>query len=74
MKARKRKIPPLHQVAFVKRLPVCREPKSELAELLTPPKVAARPWPWPLCRSTATIKTMLSMVRSTIRNVYNIYA
>ena len=42
---RPRKMPPPHQLAFVNRLPACRVPRSELAELLTPPKVAAMPPP-----------------------------
>ena len=45
--ARPRNRPPQHQLAFVRRLPVCRVPRNELAELLTPPKDAAIPPPCP---------------------------
>ena len=47
-KARKRKIPPPHQLVLVSRLPACRVPMSESDELLTPPKLADMPSPLPL--------------------------
>jgi hypothetical protein len=45
-------------------------PSSESAELLTPPNVAARPFPFPLWRRIAAIRTMLSMISRTSRSVY----
>ena len=42
---RPRNSPPHHQLAFVRRLPACRVPMNELAELLTPPNDAAIPPP-----------------------------
>jgi hypothetical protein len=71
MNASRRNIPPHHQLALVRRFPVCLVPKNELAELLTPPKVAANPCPCPLCSKTAAIKMRLSIVRSTIRIEYS---
>jgi hypothetical protein len=46
-KARKRKIPPPHQLVFVRRLPACRIPRNWSAEELAPPKLAASPPPFP---------------------------
>ena len=68
-KARKRKIAPPHQLVRVSRFPAWRVPSSESAELLTPPKVAASPPPFPLWRSMAAISTRLSMTSRTRRNV-----
>jgi hypothetical protein len=41
MKARKRKMPPPHQLAFVSRLPAWCEPRSESEEVEAPPKLVA---------------------------------
>ncbi len=67
---RNRKIAAPHQLVFVSRLPACRVPSSESAELLTPPKVAASPFPLPACSRMAVTSTMLSRIRRTSRNVY----
>src|SRR5436309_2919284 len=70
MKARARKIPPPHQLAFVNKFPACRVPKIVPEELLAPPKDAAIPPPCPACIRTTAIRTKLSMPRRTRRNVY----
>jgi hypothetical protein len=44
-------------------------PSSESAELLTPPKLAARPPPFPLCKRMAAISTRLSRMSRIRRNV-----
>ena len=41
------KIPPHHQLSFVRRFPAWRVPMMESAELLAPPKLAASPPPLP---------------------------
>ena len=61
--------PPPHQLVLVSRLPAWRVPRSESAELLTPPKLAARPLPFPACSRMAVISTRLSMMSRTSRNV-----
>jgi len=45
-------------------------PRSESAELLTPPKLADRPVPLPLCRRMAAMSTRLSRMSRTSRKVY----
>jgi hypothetical protein len=70
MKASAMKIPPVHQLVLVSRLAACRVPTNESAEDAAPPKVAARPPPFPACRSTAAMSTRLSMRRRISRNVY----
>jgi hypothetical protein len=70
MKARTRKIPPVHQDTFVSRFPACRVPMNDPGEELAPPKLAARPLPSPLCMSTAATRTMLSRMRRARRKVY----
>src|SRR5438128_1722259 len=70
MKASARKIPAVHQLAFVNRFPACRVPKIVPAELLAPPNVAAIPPPCPACISTTAMRTMLSRTRRTRRKVY----
>src|SRR5262245_19403791 len=67
-----KKMPPHHQLAFVNRLPAWRVPRNELAELLTPPNVAAMPPPCPAWSSTAAMRTTLSITRRTSRRVYSI--
>jgi len=66
---RNRNIAPPHQLAFVSRLPACRVPSRESAELLTPPNVAASPFPLPACSRMAVTSTRLSMIRRTSRKV-----
>jgi hypothetical protein len=66
-KERNRKIPPPHQLALVSRLPAWRVPRSESAELLTPPKLAASPLPLPLCSRMAAMSTRLSIMSRTSR-------
>ncbi len=69
MNANARKMAPPHQLVFVSKLPAWRVPSSESAELLTPPKLAASPFPLPLCSRMAAISTKLSMISRTSRTV-----
>ena len=69
-----RKIPPHHQLALVSRFPVCRVPRKELAELLTPPNDAAMPPPCPDCIRIAMHRMILSMISRMSRKVYSIAA
>src|SRR5437879_2716200 len=65
--ARARKIPPNHQLAFVSRLPACLVPRMASAELVTPPKLAARPPPFPACSRMTATRSTLSMASSAMR-------
>ena len=71
MNERQRNRPPHHQLAFVNKFPVWRVPRKELAELLTPPNVAAMPPPCPAWSNTAAMRTRLSMTRRTNRMEYS---
>jgi hypothetical protein len=66
---RKRNAPPPHQLALVSRLPACRMPMKASGEELAPPKLAASPPPFPLCRRIAPITTTQSMIRRVRRKL-----
>jgi len=70
MKARSRKMPPAHQLTRVSRVPACLVPMKESDEELAPPKLAARPPPFPLWRRIAAPSIMLSMTRRIRKKVY----
>ena len=69
-KARPRKIPPHHQLAFVSRLPACRVPMTESEDEPAPPKLAASPPPFPDWSRMAAPSTTASRISRTRRNVY----
>jgi len=68
-KLRARKIPPDHQLALVRRFPACLIPMNASGEELAPPKLAARPLPFPLCSRTAAMRTIQSRISRVRRNV-----
>ena len=67
--ARSSKVPPDHQLNRVSRLAACRMPTNASVEEAAPPKVAARPPPFPACKRTAATTTRLSRISRTTKNV-----
>ena len=61
--------PPHHHDILVSRLPACRVPMNWSDEEEAPPKLAAIPPPFPLCRRMTVTRIMASRIRTIRRNV-----
>ena len=59
--------PPHHQLILVSRLPACLVPRMASAELVTPPKLAAKPPPFPACSRMAATRITQSIASSVMR-------